>query len=46
MTNNEELKQVLKYLNISEWQFDQLCEVAYKKVIKKRIDADKKKPRL
>tara|TARA_R110000824_G_scaffold10372_2_gene45859 strand:+ start:825 stop:965 length:141 start_codon:yes stop_codon:yes gene_type:complete len=42
MDSKEELKQVLKYLKISEWQFDQVCEVAYKKVIKKRTEADKK----
>ena len=46
MYSKEELKQVLEFLKISEQQFDQLCEVAYDKVIKKRTESDKILPTL
>ena len=46
MYTKEELKQVLEFLNLSEGQFDQLCKVAYEKVIKKRTESDKILPTL
>jgi len=46
MTIKEELKEVLKFLDLTEEEFDKLCEVAYRKVIKKRIESDKRMPSL
>ena len=45
MTEREELETVLKFLNLTEEEFDKLCEVAYNKVIKKRVDRDHPKPK-
>ena len=45
MTEREELEAVLKFLNLTEEEFDFLCEVAYNKVIKKRVERDRPKPR-
>jgi hypothetical protein len=42
MTEREELEAVLKFLNVTEEQFDKMCEVAYNKVIKKRVKRDQK----
>ena len=42
MTEQQELEAVLKYLNVTEEQFDKMCEVAYNKVIKKRVKRDQK----
>ena len=44
MTEQQELEAVLKYLNVTEEQFDKMCEVAYKKVIKKRVEKDNPQP--
>ena len=44
MTEQQELGAVLKYLNVTEEQFDKMCEVAYRKVIKKRVEKDNPKP--
>ena len=44
MTEQQELEAVLKYLNVTEEQFDKMCEVAYKKVIKKRVEKDNPPP--
>jgi hypothetical protein len=40
MNDEEELQQVLKFLNLTEEQFDLVCDLAYNKVIKKRASAD------
>ena len=40
MTEQQELEAVLKFLNVTEEQFDKMCEVAYNKVIKKRMKRD------
>jgi hypothetical protein len=45
MTEREELEAVLKFLNVTEEQFDKMCEVAYNKVIKKRAKRDQKPTR-
>ena len=45
MTEREELEAVLKFLNVTEEQFDKMCEVAYNKVIKKRVKRDQKPTR-
>lgn len=42
MTEQQELEAVLKFLNVTEEQFDKMCEVAYNKVIKKRVERDQK----
>jgi hypothetical protein len=42
MTEQQELEAVLKYLNVSEEEFYKIMEVAYKKVIKKRVEKDQK----
>jgi hypothetical protein len=44
MTEQQELEAVLEYLNVTEEQFDKMCEVAYKKVIKKRVEQDAPQP--
>ena len=44
MTEQQELEAVLKYLNVTEEQFDKMCELAYKKVIKKRVEEDTPPP--
>jgi len=44
MTEQQELQSVLEYLNVTEEQFDKMCEVAYKKVIKKRVKQDNPPP--
>ena len=44
MTDQQELEAVCKCLNLTEAQFDKMCEVAYKKVIKKRVQQDNPKP--
>ena len=41
MTEQQELEAVLKYLNVTEKEFFEIMEVAYKKVIKKRVEADR-----
>jgi len=46
MYSKKELKQVLKFLKVTEKEFDQLCKVAYEKVIKNRTESDKILPRL
>ena len=46
MYSTEELKQVLKFLKVTEKEFDQLCKVAYEKVIKQRTESDKILPTL
>jgi len=38
--DRKELEQVLKFLNLTEEQFNLTCEVAYNKVIKNRANAD------
>ena len=40
MTEQQELEAVLKYLNVSEEEFYKIMEVAYKKVMKKRLEED------
>ena len=45
MTEREELEAVLKFLNVTEEQFDKMCEVAYNKVIKKRVKRDFDQPK-
>jgi len=42
MTEQQELEAVLKYLNVSEEEFYKIMEVAYKKVIKNRVEKDQK----
>jgi len=44
MTDKQELEAVLEYLNVTEEQFHQICEAAYKKVIKKRVKQDNPPP--
>ena len=44
MTEQQELEAVLKYLNVTEKEFFEIMEVAYKKVIKKRVEKDSPKP--
>ena len=41
MTEQQELEAVLKYLNVTEKEFYKIMEVAYKKLIKKRVEADR-----
>ena len=45
MTEREELEVVLEYLKLTEEEFDFLCEAAYNRVIKKRVDRDHPKPK-
>jgi hypothetical protein len=45
MTEQQELEAVLKYLKLTEKEFDFLCEAAYNKVIKKRAKRDQKPSR-
>ena len=45
MTEQQELEAVLKYLKMTEKEFDFLCEAAYNKVIKKRVQRDFDKPK-
>ena len=45
MTEREELEAVLKYLKLTEKEFDTLCEAAYNKVIKKRVERDFPQPK-
>jgi hypothetical protein len=40
MTEQQELEAVCKYLKVSEEEFYKIMEVAYKKVMKKRLDED------
>jgi hypothetical protein len=40
MTEQQELEAVCKYLKVSEEEFFKIMEVAYKKVMKKRLDED------
>jgi hypothetical protein len=44
MTEQQELQAVLEYLNVTEKQFFEIMEVAYKKVIKKRVEKDNPQP--
>tara|TARA_R100000808_G_C2149911_1_gene158488 strand:- start:3055 stop:3201 length:147 start_codon:yes stop_codon:yes gene_type:complete len=44
MTEQQELQAVLEYLNVTEEQFFEIMEVAYKKVIKKRVEKDNPPP--
>jgi len=46
MTEQQELEAVCKYLNVSEEEFYKIMEVAYKKVIKNRVDGDKRQKSL
>ncbi len=46
MTEKEELELACKSLNLTEEQFFFLMEVAYKKVIKKRVEGDKRQETL
>ena len=41
MTEQQELEAVLKYLNVTEEEFYKIMELAYKKVIKKRVESDR-----
>ena len=41
MTEQQELEAVCKYLKVSEEEFFHIMEVAYKRVIKKRVEADR-----
>jgi hypothetical protein len=45
MTEREELEAVLKYLKLTEEEFDFLCEAAYNRVIKKRVKRDHRGPK-
>ncbi len=36
MTEEQEMKAVLKYLNMTKREFDESCEAGYKKVMEKR----------
>jgi hypothetical protein len=40
MTEQQELEAVCKYLKVSEEEFFKIMEVAYKKVMKKKLDED------
>tara|TARA_Y100000361_G_scaffold113424_1_gene103846 strand:- start:393 stop:539 length:147 start_codon:yes stop_codon:yes gene_type:complete len=42
MTEQQELDAVCKYLKVTEEEFFEIMEVAYKKVIKKRVEKDQK----
>ncbi len=42
MTEQQELEAVCKYLKVTEEEFFEIMEVAYKKVIKKRVEKDQK----
>ena len=44
MTEQQELEAVCKYLKVTEEEFFEIMEVAYKKVIKKRVEKDSPKP--
>jgi len=44
MTEQQELEAVCKYLKVTEEEFFKIMEVAYKKVIKKRVENDNLKP--
>tara|TARA_R110002110_G_scaffold120513_3_gene295772 strand:+ start:824 stop:964 length:141 start_codon:yes stop_codon:yes gene_type:complete len=46
MTEQQELEAVLKHLKMTEKEFDFLCEAAYNKVIKKRVENDKRQQSL
>ena len=46
MTEQQELDAVCKYLKVTEEEFFEIMEVAYKKVIKKRVDSDKRQQSL
>ena len=46
MYSKEELKLVLKYLKLTEKEFDLLCKVSYDKVIKNRVESDKRQQSL
>jgi hypothetical protein len=40
LTPEQEVKIILKYLNMTKKEFDNACEVGYKKVIAKRKGKD------
>lgn len=40
LTPEQEVKIILKYLNMTKKEFDNACEVGYKKVMKKRKKRD------
>jgi len=44
MTEQQELEAVCKYLKVTEEEFFKIMEVAYKKVIKKRVAKDSPPP--
>ena len=44
MTEQQELEAVCKYLKVTEEEFFEIMEVAYKKVIKKRVEKDNPQP--
>ena len=44
MTEQQELEAVCKYLKVTEEEFFKIMEVAYKKVIKKRVAKDNPPP--
>ena len=41
LTPEQEVKIILKYLNMTKKEFDNACEVGYKKVIEKRKGKEK-----
>ena len=42
MYGKEELELVLKQLKLTEKEFDLVCKVAYDKVIKRKVESDKR----
>ena len=42
MTEQQELEAVCKYLKVTEKEFFEIMEVAYKRVIKNRVERDRK----
>jgi len=44
MTEQQELEAVCKYLKVTEEEFFKIMEVAYQKVIKKRVERDNPPP--
>ena len=44
MTEQQELEAVCKYLKVTEKEFFEIMEVAYQKVIKKRVKQDAPPP--
>ena len=46
MYSREELELVLRQLKLTEKEFDLLCKVAYDKVIKRKVESDKRQQSL